>query len=41
MTGYINTSNNLLSKMTVASLWDLGYQVNMNSSQIDSGYVLT
>jgi leishmanolysin len=41
MTGYINGSNNLLSKMTVASLWDLGYQVSMNSAGIDSGYVLT
>ena len=40
MTGYINDSNNLLSRMTVASLWDLGYQVNMSSNQIDGGYAL-
>jgi hypothetical protein len=47
MTGYINVSvasPNIvldpLSHMTVASLADLGYQINMNSAQID-GYVLT
>jgi hypothetical protein len=46
MTGYINTTPyganstpDPLSKMTVASLGDLGYQVNLNASTID-GYVL-
>jgi hypothetical protein len=39
MTGYINLSNNLLSRMTVASLEDLGYVVNYGG-QIDNGYVL-
>jgi hypothetical protein len=40
MTGYINLTSDPLSKMTVGALWDLGYQVNMNSGQID-GYVLS
>lgn len=40
MTGYINLTSDPLSKMTVGALWDLGYQVNMNSSQID-GYILS
>lgn len=39
MTGYINTSNNQLSRMTVASLEDLGYQVSY-AGQIDNGYIL-
>ena len=43
MTGFINTSTygantvpDPLSAITVASLWDLGYVVNMGSSRIDA-----
>jgi hypothetical protein len=39
MTGYIDAAPDPLSAMTVASLKDLGYQVNMSSPMID-GYVL-
>ena len=39
MTGYINLVSDPLSRMTVASLQDLGYQVNY-SGPIDQGYAL-
>src|SRR5262249_31094748 len=32
MTGYLNNGTNPLSRVTVASLADLGYQVNMNAA---------
>ena len=32
MTGFINAGNNPLSRMTIASLQDMGYQVNINAA---------
>ncbi|MFO0824535.1 MAG: leishmanolysin-related zinc metalloendopeptidase, partial [Gemmataceae bacterium] len=32
MTGYINGSTQPLSRITAASLWDLGYTVNLNAA---------
>ena len=32
MTGFVNPSSNPLSEVSVASLWDLGYQVNLDGS---------